>query len=120
MGATTDRSSARNRARHALADKQTARRARDVRMEAAATKYFAAADAVEKAHRDAGEAIRALVDEGEPRGVISELLGIRAREIKLAVASVSATAEESRSDGVVSARDEQTSEPSADEITSVA
>lgn len=119
MGATTDRTSARNRARQALADKQKARRARDERMESAATKYFAAADALEKAQRDAGEAIKALVDEGEPRAEISDLLGISARDIKLALASVSDTEDENGSGGVVSATEESTGS-SPDENTSVA
>lgn len=119
MAATADRTSARNRARQALADKQKARRARDERMEAAATKYFAAADALEKAQRDAGEAIKALVDEGEPRAEISDLLGISARDIKLALASVSATEDEKGPGGVVSAREHST-DPSPDENASVA
>lgn len=85
MARTSDRTSARNRARQALAAKQKARRERDERIEAAATRYFAAADAIEKAQRDAGEAIKALVDEGEPRGEIAELLGVTTRDIKAAL-----------------------------------
>lgn len=88
MARTNDRVSARNRAREALAEKQRKRRERDERMEAAATKYFAAADAMERARRDAGEAIQALVDEGEARGEIADLLGISTREIKTALDSV--------------------------------
>ncbi|MCT1434309.1 hypothetical protein [Dietzia maris] len=85
MARTSDRTSARNRARQALAEKQRARRERDERMEAAATRYFAAADAIESARRDAGQAIQALIDEGEPRAEIAELLGITTRDIKAAL-----------------------------------
>lgn len=79
---TSDKTSARNRARQALAEKQRKRRERDERIEAAATRYFTAADAIAKARLDAGEAIKALIDEGEPRGEIAELLGISTRDIK--------------------------------------
>ncbi|MCT1641046.1 hypothetical protein [Dietzia cinnamea] len=89
MAKTSDRTSARTRARQALAEKQRKRRERDERIEAAATRYFAAADAIERAQREAGEAIKALVDEGEPRGEIAELLGIAARDIKNALDSLS-------------------------------
>ncbi|AEF42703.1 hypothetical protein [Hoyosella subflava] len=85
MAKTSDKTSARNRARQALAEKQRKRRERDERIEAAATRYFAAADAIEKARLDAGEAIKALVDEGEPRAEIAELLGITTRDIKLSL-----------------------------------
>ena len=85
MARTSDRTSARNRARQALAEKQKARRERDERMEAAATRYFAAADAIESARRDAGQAIQALIAEGEPRAEIAELLGITTRDIKAAL-----------------------------------
>ncbi|MEH6624599.1 MAG: hypothetical protein V7738_17750 [Dietzia maris] len=85
MARTSDRTSARNRARQALAEKQKARRERDERMEAAATRYFAAADAIESARRDAGQAIQALIAEGEPRAEIAELLGITTRDIKTAL-----------------------------------
>lgn len=86
---TSDKTSARNRARQALAEKQRKRRERDERIEAAATRYFAASDAIERAQREAGEAIKALVDEGEPRGEISELLGIAHRDIKAALDTLS-------------------------------
>lgn len=82
MAKTSDKTSARNRARQALAAKQRERRERDERMEAAATRYFTAADAIEKAQLDAGAAIKALVDEGEPRTEIADLLGITTRDIK--------------------------------------
>lgn len=82
---TSDKTSARNRARQALAEKQRKRRERDERIEAAATRYFTAADAIAKARLDAGEAIKALIDEGEPRGEIAELLGISTRDIKTAL-----------------------------------
>lgn len=85
MARTSDRTSARNRARQALAAKQKARRERDERMEAAATRYFAAADAIASARRDAGQAIEALIAEGEPRAEIAELLGITTRDIKAAL-----------------------------------
>lgn len=85
MARTSDRTSARNRARQALAEKQKARRERDERMEAAATRYFAAADAIESARRDAGQAIQALIAEGEPRAEIAELLGSTTRDIKAAL-----------------------------------
>lgn len=85
MARTSDRTSARNRARQALAEKQKARRERDERMEAAATRYFAAADAIESARRDAGQAIQALIAEGEPRAEIAGLLGITTRDIKTAL-----------------------------------
>ena len=85
MARTSDRTSARNRARQALAEKQKARRERDERMEVAATRYFAAADAIESARRDAGQAIQALIAEGEPRAEIAELLGITTRDIKTAL-----------------------------------
>ena len=85
MARTSDRTSARNRARQALAAKQKARRERDERMEAAATRYFAAADAIDSARRDAGQAIEALIAEGEPRAEIAELLGITTRDIKAAL-----------------------------------
>ncbi|MCT1884481.1 hypothetical protein [Dietzia cinnamea] len=89
MAKTSDRTSARTRARQALAEKQRKRRERDERIEAAATRYFAAADAIERAQREAGEAIKALVDEGEPRGEIAELLGIANRDIKAALDTLS-------------------------------
>lgn len=89
MAKTSDRTSARARARQALAEKQRKRRERDERIEAAATRFFAASDAIERAQRDAGEAIKALVDEGEPRGEITELLGIAARDIKTALDALS-------------------------------
>ncbi|MBB1018227.1 hypothetical protein ACIQCV_15610 [Dietzia maris] len=54
-------------------------------MEAAATRYFAAADAIERARRDAGQAIQDLIAEGEPRAEIAELLGITTRDIKTAL-----------------------------------
>lgn len=82
MATTSDKTSARNRARQALADKQRERRQRDERMETAATRYFTAADAIEKAQRDAGEAIKALIDEGETRGEIAALLGVTTRDLK--------------------------------------
>ncbi|MEH6624629.1 MAG: hypothetical protein V7738_17900 [Dietzia maris] len=85
MARTSDRTSARNRARQALAEKQRARRERDERMEAAATRYFAAADTIERARRDAGHAIQDLISEGEPRAEIADLLGISARDIKAAL-----------------------------------
>lgn len=85
MARTPDRTSARNRARQALAERQKARRERDERMEAAATRYFAAADAIERARRDAGQAIQDLVAEGEPRAEIAELLGVTTRDIKIAL-----------------------------------
>lgn len=85
MATTSDKTSARNRARQALAEKQKQRRERDGRMEAAATQYFAAADAIEKAQRDAGDAIKSLVDEGETRNEIAKLLGTTTREIKTAL-----------------------------------
>ena len=85
MARTSDRTSARNRARQALAEKQRARRERDERMEAAATRYFAAADTIERARRDAGHAIQELISEGEPRAEIADLLGISARDIKAAL-----------------------------------
>lgn len=71
MAKTSDKTSARNRARQALAEKQRKRRERDERIEAAATRYFTAADAIEKARLDAGKALKALVDEGEPRAEIA-------------------------------------------------
>lgn len=85
MARTSDKTSARNRARQALADKQRKRRERDERMELAATRYFAAADAIDKARRDAGEAIQALVSEGEARAEIADMLGITTRDIKIAL-----------------------------------
>lgn len=115
MTKTADRTSARNRARQALADKQQKRRERDERMEAAATKYFAAADAIERAQREAGEALQALVDEGEPRGEIAELLGITTREIKQSLDAISGTAaNDEERDGVVSASPEVAESVSTD------
>ena len=58
-------------------------------MEAAATQYFAAADRIEQAQREAGAAIQSLIDEGESRSEISALLGITAREIRAALATIS-------------------------------
>lgn len=85
MATNADMLSARKRARQALADKQRKRRERDERMEAAATRFFTASDSLAKARRDAGEAIKALVDEGEARGEIADLLGITARDIRTAL-----------------------------------
>lgn len=104
MAKTSDKISARNRARQALADKQQKRRERDERMEAAATKYFTAADAIERAQREAGEAIQSLVEEGEPRGEIADLLGITTREIKQSLDAINDdTAGGQEKDGDVSA-----------------
>ncbi|MGI9588506.1 MAG: hypothetical protein ACR2MR_09940 [Dietzia maris] len=85
MGRTADRTRARARAREALAERQRKRREREERMEAAATKYFAAADAIEAARRDAAEAIQALVSDGESRSDIADLLGVTTRDIKSAL-----------------------------------
>ncbi|CAN5455070.1 hypothetical protein BH09ACT9_BH09ACT9_08590 [soil metagenome] len=98
MARTSDRTSARNRARQALAEKQKARRERDERMEAAATRYFAAADAIESARRDAGQAIQALIAEGEPRAEIAELLGITTRDIKAALDALTDDDQDDNSD----------------------
>lgn len=120
MAKTTDKTSARNRARQALADKQQKRRERDERMEAAATKYFTAADAIERAQREAGEAIQALVEEGEPRGEIADLLGITTREIKQSLDAINDDAADGQErDEVVSAHTEA-SQQLPDEDTAVA
>lgn len=114
MAKTSERTSARNRARQALAEKQKARRERDERMEAAATRYFAAADAIDNARREAGQAIKALVDEGEPRNEIADLLGITTRDIKTALDA--SNDQEHGNEGDVSAVDDaETESPSSDE-----
>lgn len=120
MARTSDRTSARNRARQALAEKQKARRERDERMEAAATRYFAAADAIEKAQRDAGEAIKALVDEGEARAEIADLLGISTRDIKTALDTLNNSDDDQTSDDGASAPDTQSGSETTDDSSDVA
>lgn len=110
MAKTSDRTSARTRARQALAEKQRKRRERDERMEAAATRYFTAADAIEKARLDAGEAIKALVNEGEARAEIAGLLGISTRDIKTALDTLG----DEQQEQVTSAQDTHDEAPADD------
>ena len=119
MARTSDRTSARNRARQALAEKQKQRRERDERMEAAATRYFAAADALEKAQREAGEAIKALFNEGEARAEIADLLGISTRDIKTALDTLN-NSDFQESDDDASAPDSQSGSDTTDDSSEVA
>lgn len=98
MATNADMLSAKKRARQALADKQRKRRERDERMEAAATRFFTASDSLVKAQRDAGEAIKALVDEGEARSEIADLLGITARDIRAALDTLTDDSDDDKQD----------------------
>lgn len=120
MAKTSDKTSARNRARQALAEKQRKRRERDERIEAAATRYFTAADAIAKARLDAGEALKALVDEGEPRAEIAELLGITTRDIKTALDALGDDRPDADAGEVASASPQESVHEDADEDRNVA
>lgn len=85
MASTSSRVAARTRARTVLADRQAERRKRDERMEAAMTKYFEAQDALDRARTEAGEAVAALLAEGESRASVAEMLDVSTREVKRAL-----------------------------------
>lgn len=73
---------ARARAREAMATKLAEQREREQRVQDAAARFFAASDAIDTARLDAGRALRDLLDEGETRSGVAELLGVSSREIK--------------------------------------
>lgn len=111
MASTTARVAARSRAREALAARQAERRKRDERMEAAMTQFFAAQDAIERARTEAGQAVAALIEEGETRSSIADMLGVAPREVKRALDD----APDSEGDGSEAADNAESSPEQTDE-----
>lgn len=114
MASTSSRVAARTRARTVLADRQAERRKRDERMEAAMTKYFEAQDALDRARTEAGEAVAALLAEGESRASVAEMLDVSTREVKRALDDAPETTTGTEQNDTAGAGDERNGHDTSD------